>query len=90
MAGGGFIAHMIASLNTNKRSHISTFDKIKNSKKSKKTALHFNNKASPSQLKKIKEKLIKENEIAFKRKVMILILLITILLITLNYMDYSL
>ena len=36
MAGEGFIAHMIASLKTNKRSRVSTFDKIKDFKKSKK------------------------------------------------------
>ncbi|OAD46711.1 hypothetical protein [Polaribacter atrinae] len=90
MAGGGFIAHMIASLNTNKRSHISTFDKIKSHKKSEKSELHFDKKASPSQLKKIKEEIIKENEIAFKRKVAILMLLIIVILIALNHIGYSL
>ena len=87
MTGEGFVAHMIASLKANKRSRVSTFDKIKNYKKSKKSALHFDKKASPLELKKIKEKILRENEIAFKMKVVILILLITILLIGLNYIE---
>ena len=90
MSFGGSVAAMIASLKANKRSRVSTFDKIKNYKKSKKSKLHFDKKASPFELKKIKEKLIEENEITFKRKVAILILLITVILIGLNYMGYSL
>ena len=90
MSFGGSVAAMIASLKANKRSRVSTFDKIKNYKKSKKSELHFDNKASPFELKKLKEKLIEENEITFKRKVAILILLITAILIGLNYMGYSL
>ena len=90
MAGEGFVAHMIASLKANKRSRVSTFDKIKNYKKSKKSELHFDNKASPLELKNIKEKLIEENEIAFKRKTAILILVLAAILIGLNYIGYSL
>lgn len=87
MAGEGFVAHMIASLKANKRSRVSTFDKIKNYKKSKKSSLHFDKKASPLELKKIKEKILRENENAFKMKVIVLVLLITVLLIGLNYIE---
>jgi hypothetical protein len=90
MSFGGSVAAMIASLKANKRSRVSTFDKIKNHKKSKKSELHFDKKASSLELKNIKEKLIKDNENAFKRKVALLILLITAILIGLNYMGYSL
>ena len=37
MAGEGFIAHMIASMKSNKRSRTSTYDKIKDFKKGKNT-----------------------------------------------------
>lgn len=87
MSFGGSVSAMIASLKANKRSRVSTFDKIKNYKKSKKSELHFDNKASPFELKKIKEKILRENEIAFKSKVAILILLITAILIGLNYIE---
>lgn len=81
MAGEGFVAHMIASLKANKRSRVSTFDKIKKHKKSKKSQLHFDKKASPLELKKLREKLQRENEINFKRKVIFLITLLIILLL---------
>ena len=90
MAGEGFVAHMIASLKANKRSRLSTFDKIKSFKKNKKSELHFDKKASPLELQEIKEKLIKENELAFKQKATLLILLIVTIFIGLNYMGYSL
>ncbi|MEE9407306.1 MAG: hypothetical protein V3V28_04430 [Polaribacter sp.] len=69
----GSISAMIASLKANKRSRVSTFDKIKNFKKSKKSKLHFYKKASPFELKRIKNKIQTENETAFRRKVIILL-----------------
>ncbi|MEO9570607.1 MAG: hypothetical protein ABJH82_12030 [Polaribacter sp.] len=80
MAGEGFITHMITSLKANKRSRVSTFDKIKNHKKTKKSKLHFDKKASPLELTKIREKIQKENETNFKRKIIFLIILLIILL----------
>ena len=77
----GSISAMIASLKANKRSRVSTFDKIKNHKKNTKSELHFSKKASPIELKKIKEKVLKENDILFKRKVVFLVISIIILLI---------
>ena len=87
MAGEGFIAYMIVSLKANKRNRISTFDKIKSYKKSKKSVLHFDKKATPFQLKKIRNKIIKENETIFRRKVIVLLILISILLISLNFIE---
>ena len=46
MSFGGSVAAMITSLKANKRNRISTFDKIKNHKKSKKSKLYFDKKAS--------------------------------------------
>ena len=83
----GSISAMIASLKANKRTRVSTFDKLKNYKKSKKSELHFDKKASPIELKRIKKKIQQENEIAFKRKVILLLILISAILIGLNYID---
>lgn len=87
MAGEGFIAHMIASLKANKRNRISTFDKIKGYKKSKKSTLQFDKKATPYELEKIRKRMIAENNTIFKRNVLILVLMITAILIALNYID---
>ena len=83
----GSISAMIASLKANKRTRVSTFDKLKNYKKSKKSELHFDKKASPIELKRIKKKIQQENETAFKRKVILLLILISAILIGLNYID---
>ncbi|MCL7755055.1 hypothetical protein [Polaribacter sp. Z022] len=80
MGFGGSVAAMIASLKANKRTRVSTFDKIKDFKKSSKTELYFKKKASPLELKKIRDKLQKENDANFKRKILFLITLLIILL----------
>ncbi|WP_166387617.1 MULTISPECIES: hypothetical protein [unclassified Polaribacter] len=85
MAGEGFIAHMIASLKANKRNRLSTFDKIKGYKKIKKRELYFDKKATPDELEKIRKRIIAENNTLFKRNILIFILLITAILIGLNY-----
>ena len=87
MAGEGFVAHMIASLKANKRNRTSTFDKIKSYKKTKKSELQFDKKATPLELKSIRDKIIKENETIFRKKVAILLILITVILISLNFME---
>lgn len=83
MGFGGSVAAMIATLKNNKRNRISTFDKIKDLKKTKKSELYFENTASPIELKKIRDKILKENEIAFRKKVIIIVILL--LLIALTY-----
>ena len=87
MAGEGFVAHMIASLKSNKRTRVSTFEKIKEFKKSKKSELHFDKKASPIELKKIKDKIQQENDAAFRRKVIILLTILIAIIIGLTYTD---
>ncbi|QNM84678.1 hypothetical protein H9W90_10765 [Polaribacter pectinis] len=76
----GSISAMIASLKANKRTRVSTFDKIKGYKKSDKSELHFDKKASPTELKKIKKRVQKENDASSKRKIVILIISIIVLL----------
>lgn len=84
----GFIAHMIASLKTNKRSRVSTFDKIKDFKKSKKSQLVFPNKATPRELKKLRNKMQQQNDVQFFKKVGIIIILIITLLYIISLDNY--
>jgi hypothetical protein len=57
----GSAVAMIASIKINKRTRISTFEKIKDFKKSKKRDLHFDNKTSPKELQEINAiKILKE------------------------------
>lgn len=85
MAGEGFIAHMIASLKSNKRNRISTFDKIKNLKKSNKSELHFPNKATPKELEELRKKIKKESDISFYKKAAVIIVLIAVILYAIGF-----
>ena len=76
----GSISAMIASLKANKRTRVSTFDKIKGYNKSDKSELYFDKKASPIELKKIKKRVQKKNDASSKRKIVILIISIIVLL----------
>ena len=73
-----FTAHMIASLKHNKRERVSAFKKIKNLKKGKNSSVFFTKKATPSQLKKIRERILLENK---KKRQQSLFIFITILVI---------
>lgn len=80
MAGGGFIGTMIASLKANKRNRVSTFDKIKDLKKSKKSELFFPKKATKKDLKLIAKNIKEQNNIRFYKNIILLILCIIIAL----------
>lgn len=67
-----FIAGMVSSLKANKRNRISTFEKLENYKNGNYSELHFDKKSTPSQLKRIKEKLQKENKKKLIRKVLVI------------------
>lgn len=56
-----FISHMVASIKHNKRDRISAFEKLKNFKEGNNIQVSFKKKATSHQLKKIREKLSKEN-----------------------------
>ena len=88
MAGGGFIDHMIASLKTNKRARISTFDKIKNFKKSKESKLIFPKKASKRDLKEVRKKIKNQNNINFFRKVALIVITLIIIYIIIRIDNY--
>ena len=79
MGFGGSAAAMIASIKANKRARVSTFDKIKNFKKNKKSKLFFPNKATKKDLKEIREKIQKQNNISFFKKVGLILIALVIL-----------
>jgi hypothetical protein len=62
MPFGGAVAEIIASFKANKRTHISTFDKTKDYKKSRKTELIFPKKAKKRNLTGIANKIQTENK----------------------------
>ena len=61
MSFGGAVSAMITSLKNNKRDRVSTFEKMKSFKEGKNIQIHFDKKATPHQLKIIREKLQEEN-----------------------------
>ena len=83
MGFGGSVAAMIATMKNNKRNRVSTFDKIKDYKKSNKSKVYFDKKASPLDLKKIRDKIQKENELVFRKKVLFLLTSIFIIILLL-------
>lgn len=62
---------MITSLKNNKRSRISTFEKIKKFKEGNNIQVTFDKKATESQLRRIKEKLEEENKQKMKRNLIL-------------------
>jgi len=83
MGFGGSVAAMIATIKNNKRNRVSTFDKIKDYKKSNESKVYFDKKASPLDLKKIRDKIQKENELVFRKKVLFLLISIFIIILLL-------
>ena len=69
MSFGGSVAAMISSLKANKRHRISTFDKIKQLKKGKHTAVSFENKAPQKNWKNSGQKFNTKRVFNLSRKV---------------------
>jgi uncharacterized protein with von Willebrand factor type A (vWA) domain len=82
------ISGMITSLKNNKRTRVSTFDKLKNFKEGKNIQVAFDKKASPYQLKKIKDKLQEDNKKLFKRNILIIIALISIMIYVIGFVKF--
>ncbi|MEQ6123621.1 hypothetical protein AAON49_05425 [Pseudotenacibaculum sp. MALMAid0570] len=88
MSFGGAVGAMITSLKNNKRDRKSALKKLKDSgvEYSDKTELHFENEASPMELKKIREKVKEEN-----RKIIIrnIIIMTVIMLIAIYFIGFA-
>ncbi len=84
----GSISAMITSLKNNKRTRVSTFKKLKNYDKGTNTALHFDKKATPEQLQKIRERIQAENWKALKTKVILVLIFLTIVIYVVGFVKF--
>lgn len=82
-----FIADMVGSLKNNKRKRTSAFKKLENAGGIH-GKLHFDKKATPKQLKDIKEKLQKENSRNLIRKTIILSILLSIIIYAIGFVKF--
>jgi Flp pilus assembly protein TadB len=76
---------MITSLKNNKRTRVSTFEKMKNFKEGKNIQVSFDKKSTPDRLKRIKEKLQAENKKSLKRNIIIIIVAISIIIYVIGF-----
>lgn len=84
----GSIAAMVTSLKNNKRTRVSTFKKMKDFKEGKNIQVSFDKIATPHQLKKIREKLQKENRKNLKRNSIILIFIMIISIYVIGFVKF--
>ena len=78
----GVVSAMKTTLKNNKRERKSAFKNLKDKgvESSGKTELHFENKATPRQLKEIRKKLQRENKIRTRNRLLIIGVIIVILI----------
>ncbi|TXD65472.1 hypothetical protein [Polaribacter glomeratus] len=79
---------MIISLKNNKRTRVSTFDKLKNFKEGKNIQVAFDKKGSPYKLKKIKEKPQEKNKKLLKRNLLIIIAIISMVIYGIGFVKF--
>lgn len=83
------IAAMITSIKNNKRTRKSAFKKlVKNGSYSTKTKLFFHKNASKIQLRKIKEKLRKENKRVLVRKIATILILLIMMIYCIGFAKF--
>jgi prophage maintenance system killer protein len=70
---------MMASITVDKRTRISTFDKIKDFKKSKKSKLFFPNKETKKYLKEISDKIQQQNKASFFKNVAVIAIALAVI-----------
>ena len=87
MSFGGVVSAMVTSLKNNKRSRPSAFEKLEKNgiEYSSKTELHFDKNATKHQLKKIREKIKKENHVRFRNKIIIIAGFVIILIYIIGF-----
>jgi|TARA_B110000902_G_scaffold242574_1_gene294046 uncharacterized membrane protein len=79
------ISGMITSLKNNKRTRVSTFEKMKNFKEGKNIQVSFDKKSTPDRLKRIKEKLQAENKKSLRGNIIIIIVAISIIIYVIGF-----
>ena len=82
------IAAMVTTLKNNKRTRVSTFKKMKDFKEGKNIQVSFDKKATPDQLKNIREKIQRENSKKLKRNVIIFATLIAVLIYVIGFVKF--
>jgi|TARA_B110000238_G_C16127333_1_gene439804 hypothetical protein len=87
MGFGGSVSAMIASMKANKRSRVSTFDKIKHLKKRNHIAVHFKNEATPKELKILKAKIQRNHKKKALKSVVILLVIIALLIYAIGFVE---
>jgi len=85
MGFGGSVSAMISSLKNNKRSRVRTFDKLKKYENVKYKEGKIEKKATPQQLKEIRERLQKENK---KNQTISITILIAFIILTYTLFNY--
>ena len=79
------ISGMNTSLKNNKRTRVSTFEKMKNFKEGKNIQVSFDKKSTPDRLKRIKETLQAENKKSLKKNIIIIIVAISIIIYVIGF-----
>lgn len=79
---------MVTTLKNNKRTRVSTFKKMKDFKEGKNIQVSFDKKATPDQLKNIREKIQRENSKKLKRNVIIFATLIAVLIYVIGFVKF--
>ena len=81
-------AAMISTLKNNKRTRVSTFKKMKDFKEGKNIQVSFENKATPHQLKNIREKLQSENSKKLIKNVIIFAVLFILIIYVIGFVKF--
>ncbi len=83
-----FTSHMIASLKHNKRERVSAFKKLEDFKEGVNIQVSFDKKASPYQLKKIREKLNEENKKQLKKHLIFFAIALSIIIYVIGFVKF--
>lgn len=83
-----FISHMVTSLKNNKRQRPSALTKIKNFERANNIKVVFKNNASNYQLKKIKEKIQRENKIKMQKNIIILFIVMLVIIYVIGFVKF--
>lgn len=79
---------MIASMKSNKRSRTSTYEKIIDFKKGNNIQQHFKNKATESELIRIREKIQEEDKKTFQKNIILITIVILILIYVIGFVKF--
>jgi len=88
MGFGGSVSAMVSSLKNNKRPRVSTFSKLKRYENVKYKKGSIEKKATPQQLKEIRERLQKENKKSLTISITIIAISILLMYLLFNYVKF--